>query len=585
MIRILKRLNKSQWILFALGAVFLILQIFFNLKIPDYMEVITSLVKRSDSTMSEIIANGGWMLLCALLSIVCGITANWFTVRMASSYSKDLRADVYDHIEQFSMGEIDDFSTASLITRNTNDITQIQNFLFRGLQNFIKVPFMAVMAFIKIWGKHRQWITLTFISVALMMALILFLMMYAHPKLRMRQTYTDNLSRILREELTGVRVIRAYNAEDLQKKKYDHANEVLTVSERKAHHAMRLMMPMVRFINNALMAAIYITGAYIIVEANAGDRVSIFSDMIVYSSYAAILIRSFMDLNMVFNQYPRASVSAERILAVLDTESSVKDGDHPITETKEKGKLEFRNVSFRYPGSSENVLEDISFTLEGGKTLAIIGATGSGKSTIVNLIPRLYELEQGEILVDDVNINDLSLDVLRSKVGYASQRAILFTGTVKSNVGYGDNLKHKPSDEEVWQAVDIAQARDFVEEKENGIDSVITRGGTNISGGQKQRLSIARSVAWKPEIYVFDDTFSALDYATDRKLRTALKEKTKGVSTLLVAQRIGTIRDADQILVLDEGKIVGRGTHQELMKNCQVYREIAQTQLSEEELA
>ena len=584
MIRLFKRFGKKETLLLILASLFLAVQIYFTLKIPDYMENITVLVKDENSSLDDILKNGGMMLVFAAGSLISGIIANGFSVRMSALFSMNLRRDLYNHIEEFSNSEIDKFSTASLITRNTNDVTQIQNFLYRGLQNFIKIPFMVVFALVKITGKHSEWTFLTSVAVMIMLTLVIFLMIYAHPKLRMRQTYTDNLSRILREELTGVRVIRAYNAEDLQKEKYSNANKILTVSERKAHHAMRLMMPTVRFINNALMAAIYISGAYIIAKADSGDRITIFSDMIVYSSYAVILLRSFMDLNMVFNQYPRASVSAERIFEVLDTSPKVKDGSGSINP-EEKGKLEFRHVSFKYPGSKENVLDDVSFTLEDGKTLAIIGATGSGKSTIVNLIPRLYNLEQGEILLDDVNIKDIPLKELRNRLGYTGQKAILLTGTVKSNIAYGDNGKKEINDIEIKEALDTAQA-DFVYDiMPEGIESEITRGGTNVSGGQKQRLSIARSIARKPEIYLFDDTFSALDYKTDKALRKELKEKEKGISTLLVAQRIGTIRDADSIIVLDEGRIVGQGTHDYLMKNCKVYREIAETQLSKEELA
>ncbi|MCH4206969.1 MAG: ABC transporter ATP-binding protein/permease [Solobacterium sp.] len=583
-VRMAKRVKKQQALMFLGAVIFIAGQVWFSLKIPDYMETITRLVKTPDSEISEIYRNGGMMLACAGAGIVSAMIASWFSVHVAASFSRDLRTDIYDKVESFSMNEIDSFSTASLITRSTNDVTQIQNFMCRGLQHLIKAPFMVVWALIKISGRHWQWTVLTVCSIAVMTCIVLFMMLYAHPKLRKRQAYTDDLSRDLRENLTGIRVIRAYNAEPYQEAKFDQANRILTDNERKAHHAMGLMRPTIKFVNNALMVGIYLVGAYLIASSDPGDQIAIFSDMVVYSSYAAILIQAFMDLNMAFNQYPRAAVSAERILQVLDTKTDVTDGtdSEPL---QGKGTLEFQHVFFRYPGARSDVLHDISFKVESGKTCAIIGSTGSGKSTLINLIPRLYDPQAGKILIDGVDIRELSLKHLKDTIGYASQKAVLLRGTVASNVAYGDNDQLPRTDADITEALATAQALPFVERMDHGIDSEISRGGTSVSGGQRQRLSIARSICWHPQIYLFDDTFSALDFETDRRLRMALSQNHHDVTTLLVAQRIGTIRDADNILVLDQGRIVGQGTHSQLMHTCKIYQEIARTQLSEQELA
>lgn len=585
MIKMIGRMRKQDWVLFFTGMVFIAAQVGFSLKIPDYMQTITKLVETDGSSMNDIWMNGIWMLLCAGGAVGSAIAGSWFSVRLGSSFSKELRADIYQHVESYSMNEIDNFSTASLITRSTNDVTQIQNFMSKGLQHMVKAPFMVVWALIKIAGGYWQWELVTIIAVVIMTIMIVFLMTYAHPRLRKRQYYTDNLSRDLRENLTGIRVIRAYNAEKYQEAKFTADDKILTDNERKAHHGMSLMRPEISLVNNLMMVGIYVIGAYLIAAADTGSRLLIFSDMVVYSSYAAILIQAFMDMNMAFNMYPRAAVASERVLEVLNTNTIVKDGSSRLSEEAPKGTLEFDHVCFHYPGSREDILQDISFKVEKGKTLAIIGATGSGKSTIVNLIPRLYDAQSGRVLLDGKDVRSLTLKDLHDRVGYASQRAILLTGTVRSNVEYGDNGKVKTGEEGVRRAIRIAQAEKFVSEMDGGIDAEITRGGTNVSGGQKQRLSIARSIDWQPEVYVFDDSFSALDYQTDQQLRQALKKETAGITTVLVAQRIGTIRDADDIIVLDDGRIVGEGTHEQLMKNCQIYQEIAHTQLSAEELA
>ncbi len=582
MIELAKRVRKQQIPMFLLAVVFIAAQVWFSLRIPDYMENITRLVKTSNSNINEIYHNGGMMVLCAALGIIAAVAASWFSVRASAGFSRDLRKDLYEHVEAFSMKEIDSFSTASLITRSTNDVMQIQNFLCRGLLHFIKAPFMVVWALIKISGRHWQWTALTGLSVVIMSCVVGFMMVYAHPRLRKRQQYTDDLSRDLRENLTGIRVIRACNAEPFQEAKFDHDNDILTVNERKAHHAMGLLRPTIKFINNALMVGIYLIGAVLIASSDPSDQIAVFSDMVVYSAYAAILLQAFMDLNMGFNQYPRAAVSAERILQVLQAKPEEEDGIEQCP--KQGGTLEFQHVSFRFPNTRADVLSDISFKVNAGTTTALIGSTGSGKSALINLIPRLYEPQSGVILLDNVDIKKIPLKTLHDRLGVASQKAILIKGTVASNVAYGDNDQPERTEKEVRHALDIAQASEFVNAMDGTIQATIDRGGTSVSGGQRQRLSIARAVCWKPELYLFDDSFSALDFETDRKLREALKNDRR-ITSLIVAQRIGTVRDADEILVLDAGRIVGRGTHMELMRSCKVYREIARTQLSEEELA
>ena len=578
-----KRAKKQQAMLFLLAALFTAAQVWFSLRIPDYMQTITRLVKTPGSDMQKIYECGWMMLLCAAAGVGSAIAANWFSMHVAASFSKDLRTDIYDKVESFSMKEMDSFSTASLITRSTNDVTQIQNFMSRGLLHALKVPFIVVWALVKITGRHWQWTVLTLISIVLMVLLVVFMMVYAHPKLRKRQVYTDDLSRDLRENLTGIRVIRAYNAEKYQEKKFTDADEVLTSNERKAHHAMGLMRPTIKFVNNTLMVCIYLVGAYLIASADPSDQIAIFSDMVVYSSYTAILIKAFMDMNMALNQYPRAAVSAERILEILHADIEETEGIDKAAYAA--GTVEFRHVNFSYPGAKGNALTDISFTAEVGKTTALIGSTGSGKTSILQLISRLYTPQSGSILIDGVDIQKMPLFDLHEKIGYATQKAMLLRGTVFSNVAYGENEEIERNEQSVIQALQIAQASEFVQGMEGGVNAEIARGGTSVSGGQRQRLSIARSICWNPEVFLFDDTFSALDFETDYQLRKALREKYPDKTILLVAQRIGTIRNADEILVLDDGMIVDRGTHEQLMQRCSIYQQIASTQLSEQELS
>ena len=580
---IAKRTRKHQAFMFFMAALLTAAQVWFSLRIPDYMQTITRLVKTPGSPIDGIYQCGINMLLCAGAGVISAVAASWFSMRVAASFCMDLRSDLYDKVESFSMKEIDQYSTASLITRSTNDITQIQNFMCRGLRHLFKVPFMIVWALVKITGRHWQWTALTVLSIAVMSGLVIFMMLYAHPRLRKRQAYTDDLSRDLRENLTGIRVIRAYNAENYQESKFRDADVILTENERKAHHAMSLMRPTIKLVNNILMVGIYLSAAYLIASANASDQISIFSDMVVYSSYTAILIQAFMDMNMALNQYPRAAVSAERILEILHVDPEIKDGTGKAEDGS--GTIAFSHVSFRYPGASLDALTDITFTAEAGKTTAIIGATGSGKTSLINLIPRLYKPYAGSITIDGMDIQNMSLKQLHEKLGYASQKAMLLRGTVYSNVAYGDNEKGERTEQEIISALQTAQAYDFVQKMENGTQAEIARGGTSVSGGQRQRLSIARSICWNPKIFLFDDTFSALDFETDHKLRAALKKEHPDTTVLLVAQRIGTIRDADEILVLDDGKIAARGTHEQLMHSCSIYQQIARTQLSEQELA
>ncbi len=582
MFKAFRYMRARHWGIFALSVVFIFAQVFLDLKIPDYMSTITRLVKTEGSPMAEIWLAGGMMLLCAVGSLGAAIITGLLSSRLAASFSRDLRERVFDRVEAFSMEEIDSFSTASLITRSTNDITQIQNFVSRGLQMIVRAPIMAIWALYKMSLHQWEWTVLTAGSVLLVIGTVAFIVTYAHPRFRKMQSLTDDLNRVTRENMTGIRVIRAYNAEQYQQGKFDAANERLTRNALQARRAMNVMHPVMRFVNNGLTVGIYCIGAFLIAGcAGAGAQLTIFSDMVVFSTYASKLVQAFMSLNMIFMMLPRVSVSAGRINEVLDTEPKIHDGARDAGAPGQEGTVEFRNVSFRYPDAEEPILHDISFTAAKGQTVAFIGATGSGKSTLVNLIPRLYDATEGQVLVDGVDVREYRQHALHEKLGYAPQKAVLFTGTVESNVGYGSR---EQTHEDVERAVRIAQAEDFVQNMDLGYDAAIARGGTNVSGGQKQRLSIARAVACQPEIYIFDDTFSALDYKTDRLLRAELKRQTAGVTTLIVAQRIGTIRDADQIIVLDEGRIVGRGTHEELMRSCGVYQEIAYTQLSEEDL-
>ncbi len=584
MIKILKRLNKSEWLQVFASLIFIVAQVWLNLKLPDYMSEITRLTQVPGSEMADIWAAGAKMLVCALGSLVSAVAVGFFAARIAASFSQRLRSLLFSKVDSFSMEEINRFSTDSLITRSTNDITQVQMLITMGLQMLIKAPIMVVWAITKIAGKGYEWTVATGVAVGIMVVVIGTIMMFIMPKFKKMQSLTDSLNRVTRENLTGLRVVRAYNAENYQEEKFEQANQELTATQLYTNRGMAIMMPMMTTLMSGLSLAIYWIGANLINAAQAMDRLTIFSNMVVFSSYAVQVIMSFMMLVMIFILLPRASVSAKRINEVLETKPVIIDGDKKEGKMGAQGTIEFKNVSFQYPGAADCVLENISFQAGKGETVAFIGSTGSGKSTLISLIPRFYDATEGEILVDGVNVKDYTQEALHNKIGYVPQKAVMFRGTVSSNVAFGDNGKKKPLPEEIKSAVRTAQGSEFVENMEHQYEAEIAQGGTNVSGGQKQRLAIARAVCRKPEIYIFDDSFSALDYKTDRVLRSALKKEAQGATSLIVAQRIGTIMDADQIIVLDEGKIVGKGTHRELLQTCSVYREIAMSQLSQEEL-
>ena len=585
MLKLFKRFQRKEAVMILVCLIFIIGQVWLDLTMPDYMSEITTLVQTEGSAMSEIWLAGGNMLLCALGSLVLSIMTGFLAAQVAASFSKRLRAGIFQQVEGFSMEEINRFSTASLITRTTNDVTQIQMLVAMGLQVLLKAPIMAVWAIGKIQSKSWQWTAATFAAVAFMLVLIIIEVAFAMPRFKRIQTLTDNLNRVTRENLTGLRVVRAYNAEGYQEGKFQEANQALTSNNLAANRVMAIMFPGMNLVMNGLTLAIYWIGAYLIgaiplTGAPAvAQRVGVFSDMVVFSSYAMQVVAAFMMLVMIYIIWPRVSVSGKRVLEVLETKPTITDGTRQTGLPGREGEVEFRDVSFRYPDAAENVLEHVSFRAKKGQTVAFIGATGSGKSSLINLVPRFYDATQGQVLVDGVDVREYTLEALHQKLGYVPQRAVMFSGTIASNVTYGAG---NTTEEQVKQAVQIAQAADFVESA--GYHGPVAQSGANLSGGQKQRLAIARAVCRKPEIYMFDDSFSALDYRTDRALRQALKRETAGVTSLIVAQRIGTIRDADLILVLDDGKVVGQGTHQELLKSCEVYRQIALSQLSKEEL-
>ncbi|HIU06249.1 MAG TPA: ABC transporter ATP-binding protein [Candidatus Onthoplasma faecigallinarum] len=578
---IAKQMNKVQWISMIFVLILIVMQVWLELTIPDYMSEITVLVQTEGSLISDILVVGAKMLLCAIVSAVLAGVVGFIIARISASAAQKIRSELFNKVQEFSSNEIKSFSTASLITRSTNDITQIQNFVVMGLSALIRAPIMAVWAIIKISGKSYQWSIATAVAVAVLVIAVVIITSVVIPKFRKMQTLTDNLNRITRENLTGLRVVRAYNAEDYQNQKFEKANDELTSTNLTANRVLSTMSPLMSAIMSFLPLSIYWIGAYLINAANAVDKLTIFSDMVVFSSYAIQIVMSFVLLVVVFIMLPRASVSARRINEVLNTASSIQDGDGAVVNDDNKGKVEFKNVSFKYQDADEYVLKDINFKCNKGEVVAFIGSTGSGKSTLINLIPRFYDATEGEVLVDDINVKDYKLKDLRDRIGYASQRAVLFTGSVLSNVAFGDE---KPTQEAVEHALDVSQSSDFVSKMEFGLNSQISQGGKNVSGGQKQRLSIARALAKNPEILIFDDSFSALDYKTDKALRSSLNQEKKGTTILIVAQRIGTIKDADKIIVLDQGEIVGMGKHEELLKKCDIYKEIALSQLSEEEL-
>lgn len=579
---ILKSIRKKSWILIVLCVALVAFQVWLDLKSPDYMQEITLLVTTAGGKMSDILIAGGKMLLCCLGSLFAAVIVAVIASKISADFSADLRERIYDKVQSFSMREMGKFSTSSLITRSTNDITQVQMLIVMGLQVMLRAPIMAVWAIIKIAGSNGTWTLSTGICVAVLLVVVIFCLAIATPKFKNLQKLTDDLNRVTRENLTGIRVVRAYNAEEYQENKFDGVNNVLTNTHLFASRVMAFMMPSIQIIMHGSSLAIYWIGAYLINNADMTEKMPLFAEMAVFTQYSMQVIMSFMMLVMIFMILPRSLVSARRINEVLNTECSVIDGTKDMSDIDKQGEIEFRNVCFRYPDSENNVLHNISFTAHKGETVAIIGATGCGKSTLVNLIPRFYDPTEGEVLVDGVNIREYTEYSLRNKIGYVSQKAILFSGTINSNVGYGDNGR-QITDSDIAEAVDTAQASEFVDSLSEGTGAYVAQGGTNFSGGQKQRLSIARAVARNAEIFIFDDSFSALDYATDRKLRTVLKEKCRDATKIIVAQRIGTIRDADRIIVLEDGKIAGLGTHYELMQNCEVYQQIAYSQLSKEE--
>lgn len=585
MVKLLKKLTLKDWILAAVAFVFIIVQVWLSLTMPDYMSEITKLVQTQGSEMKDILIAGGKMLACALGSLLSAVCTSICASRISANFSANLRGQVFHKVQSFSMEEIGNFSTASLITRSTNDITQVQMLIVMGLEVLLKAPVMAIWALCKISTKNWQWTASTGVAVVVLLSFVGVCVAIALPKFKKLQSLTDSLNRVTRENLTGLNVVRAYNAESYQQKKFDAANNELTKTQLFANRTMGTMMPGIQMVMNGLTLAIYWIGAYLISNAEMFDKLTIFSDMIVFTQYAMQVVMSFMMLVMIFVLLPRASVSAKRINEVLDMPLSIKDGTREKGASGSEGEIEFRHVSFRYPDAEKDVIEDITFTAHKGETIAFIGATGCGKSTVINMIPRFYDATQGEVLVDGVNVKEYSQKALRNKIGYVSQKAVLFSGDIKSNVAYGDNGKGGFTDDDVKNAIEIAQAKEFVDKTQGGIDAYVAQGGSNFSGGQKQRLSIARAICRHPEILIFDDSFSALDYKTDRVLRDTLNKTCADATRLIVAQRIGTIRDADKIIVLEDGKIAGMGKHSELMQNCEVYRQIAYSQLSKEELA
>ncbi len=585
MLKLLKLLKKKQWALAAVSVFFVVTQVWLELTMPDYMADITRLVQTDGSTMQEILTAGGKMLACALGSLIASILTAICATRIAATFSAALREKLFRKVMSFSMEEIGHFSTASLITRSTNDVTQIQMLIAIGLQLLVKAPIMAVWAICKIANKQWEWTFSTGVAVIVLLAVVGLCLLLVTPKFKKIQTLTDDLNRVTRENLTGLRVVRAYNAERYQETKFEHANQALTSTNLFAQRTLSFMMPSIQLVMSGLSLAIYWIGAVLINDARIAGKLNLFTDMMVFSQYAIQVVMSFMMLVMIFMLLPRASVSAKRIQAVLDTDPSIIDGTETDSNCNASGTIEFKNVSFHYPNEEECVLKNITFTAKKGETVALIGSTGCGKSTVINLIPRFYDTSEGQVLVDGIDVRKYPQKELRNKIGYVSQKATLFTGTIRSNVAYGDNGQPSASQEDVKNAIATAQATDFVENLGDQYDAYVAQGGSNFSGGQKQRISIARAIARHPEILIFDDSFSALDYKTDRILRKTLEETCKDTTRIIVAQRIGTIRDADQIIVLDEGKIAGIGRHEELMQTCDVYQQIALSQLSKEELA
>ena len=583
MIKLLKDLKRKEIILAICIFILVIFQVWLELKMPDYMSSITKLVQTKGSKMSEILENGVYMLACALGSLIAAVFTGFITANVASNFSMQLRKKVFNKVENLSMDEVKQFSTSSLITRTTNDITQVEMLIGMGLQLLIKAPITAIWAITKILGKSWQWSSVTGLAVIILLSVIGVLTAVVVPKFKIVQKLIDKINGVTRENLTGIRVVRAFNAEKYQEEKFEDVNNRLTNQQLFNQKTFAIMQPIMYLVLNGLTLAIYYIGAILIKDAEIIQKVSVFGDMIVFSSYAMQVIVSFLMLAMIFMMIPRAQVSANRINEVLDTEISVKEGTFK-GETKEKGTVEFKNVCFKYPDADEYLLKNISFKANKGETVAFIGSTGSGKSTLINLVPRFYDATEGEVLVDGINVKEYTYEALNNKIGYVPQKAVIFNGTVNENISYGDNGKGQITENKIKEAIKVAQGKEFVEKMEHTYNTHLAQGGTNVSGGQKQRLAIARAIARDPEIYIFDDSFSALDYKTDSLLRKELKEYTKDATNLIVAQRIGTIMNANKIIVLDNGECVGMGTHKELLNNCDIYKQIALSQLSEKEL-
>ena len=585
MLKLLKKISFKEFLLILVCVLFIVGQVYLDLRLPDYMTEITKLVQTEGSHISEILVQGGYMLLCAAGSLISACIVGYFASYISSQFSKKVREDLFCKVQDFSMEEMNKFSISSLITRTTNDVTQVEMLIAMGLQLIIKAPITAVWAVMKILGKNILWSEIIGGAVIILLLTVGIIMKLVFPNFKKVQDLIDKVNNVTRENLTGLRVVRAFNAEKYQEEKFEVENNKLTKMQTFNQRMLGVMNPMMNLIMNSVTFFIYLSGAFLIEGAGMADKIGIFSNMVVFSSYGMQVLMSFLMLAMIFMMMPRASVSAKRILEVLESDISIKDGNKKEGKKGIKGQVEFKNVSFKYPDAEENIINNISFKIDKGETLAIIGSTGSGKTTLINLIPRFFDTTEGQVLVDGIDVKEYTQSSLHNKLGYVPQKAVMFSDSIMNNVSYGEDGKNNKTEDKLKKAIEVAQGKEFVESMEDKYESHIAQGGTNISGGQKQRLSIARAIAREPEIYIFDDSFSALDYKTDFILRKELKAYTKDATNIIVAQRIGTVMHADKILVLDEGNCVGLGTHDELMKTCKTYQEIAYSQLSKEELA